>query len=201
MSDLNWTTKKASKSGWYWWRHDDKEAPKCRVWECGRNQSCLFNLKAGLLVLCSLLFLFSPARSTAGFTGPVVSVLYGDTLQVLHNTHPERVRLSGIDCPEKGQAFGTRAKQAASALVFGKDVILQTHGQHRYGRTFGDVSLRDGAHVNHELGKEGWCWWYRQYAPRNTELARLEKNARGTKKGLWEGQTPIPPWQWRKRTR
>jgi len=134
-------------------------------------------------------------------TGPVVSVLDGDTIEVLHNNRPERVRLSGIDTPEKGQAFGNRAKQAASALVFGKDVILQTHGQHRYGRTFGDVSLRDGAHVNHELGKEGWCWWYRQYAPRNTELARLEKNARGTKKGLWEGQTPIPPWQWRKRTR
>ena len=142
MSDLNWTTKKASKSAWYWWRHDDKEAPKCRVWECGRNQSCLFNLKAGLLVLCSLLFLFSPARSTAGFTGPVVSVLYGDTLQVLHNTHPERVRLSGIDCPEKGQAFGTRAKQAASALVFGKDVILQTHGQDKYRRSWPMSSYR-----------------------------------------------------------
>ena len=61
--------------------------------------------------------------------------LNGDTIEVLHNTQPERVRLSGIDCPEKGQAFGTRAKQAASALVFGKDVILQTHGQDKYRRT------------------------------------------------------------------
>jgi len=51
------------------------------------------------------------------------------TIEVLHNTHPERVRLSGIDCSEKGQVFGNRAKQATSALVFGKDVILQTHGQ------------------------------------------------------------------------
>ena len=61
-------------------------------------------------------------------TGPVVSVLDGDTIEVLNGHHAERIRLSGIDCPEKGQAFGKRAKQAASALVFGKEVTLQTHG-------------------------------------------------------------------------
>ena len=70
----------------------------------------------------------------ADFTGPVVSVLDGDTIEVLHNTHPERVRLTSIDCPEKGQAFGTGAKHALSGLVFGRDVILQTHGQDMYGR-------------------------------------------------------------------
>ena len=79
----------------------------------------------------------------------------GDTIEVLHHTHPERIRLSGIDCPEKGQAFGNRAKQAASALVFGKDVILQTHGQDKYGRTLGDVFLADGTNVNHTLVKDG----------------------------------------------
>ena len=86
-----------------------------------------------IVALALLLLLALPAA--ADFTGPVVSVLDGDTIEVLHNTHPERVRLSGIDCPEKGQAFGKRAKQAASAFVFGKDVILQTHGQDKYGRT------------------------------------------------------------------
>ena len=90
----------------------------------------------------------------------VVGILDGDTIEVLHNTHPERIRLSGIDCPEKGQAFDNRAKQAASALVFGKDVILQTHGQDKYGRTIGDVILPDGINVFHTLGKGGWCWWY-----------------------------------------
>ena len=88
-------------------------------------------------------------------TGPVVSVLDGDTIEVLHNTYSERVRLSGIDCPENGQAFGTRAKQAASALVFGKDVMLQTHGQDKYGRTLAAVLLPDGTNVNHELVKDG----------------------------------------------
>ncbi|OAI45798.1 hypothetical protein AYO43_07600 [Nitrospira sp. SCGC AG-212-E16] len=77
-----------------------------------------------LLWGAALVLLWAVPAHAADFTGPVVSVLDDDTIEVLHNTYPERVRLSGIDCPEKGQAFGNRAKQAASALVFGKDVIL-----------------------------------------------------------------------------
>src|SRR4051812_19732759 len=61
------------------------------------------------------------------------------------------------------QGFGTRAKQAASALVFGKDVTLQTHGLDKYGRTIADVILPEGTNVNHELVKQVWCWWYRKY--------------------------------------
>jgi endonuclease YncB( thermonuclease family) len=81
----------------------------------------------------------------------IVSVLDGDTIEVLHNTHPERIRLSAIDCPEKGQAFGNNAKQATSALVFGKGVMLQTFGKDTYGRTLADVRLLDGTHVNHTI--------------------------------------------------
>ena len=87
----------------------------------------------------------------AGFTGPVVSVLDGDTIEVLHNNRPERIRLSGIDCPEKGQAYGNNAKHAASALVFGKEVTLQTHGKDKYGRILAVVLLLDGTNVNHTL--------------------------------------------------
>lgn len=78
----------------------------------------------------------------------------GDTLEVLHNHHPERIRLSGIDCPEKGQAVGKRAKQAVSELVFGNEVTLQTHGLDTYGRTLADVLLPNGNHVNHALVKD-----------------------------------------------
>jgi micrococcal nuclease len=78
-----------------------------------------------LLLTCFVLLLF-PYSSFAEFIGLVVSVLDGDTLEVLHSNRPERIRLSGIDCPEKGQAYGTRAKQAASALVLGKEVTVQT---------------------------------------------------------------------------
>jgi len=84
-------------------------------------------------------------------------VLDGDTIEVLHNNRAERIRLNGIDRPEKGQAYGKRAKQAASELVFGKQVTLQTHGLDKYGRTIADVLLPDGTNVNHELVKDGWC--------------------------------------------
>ena len=74
-----------------------------------------------------------------------------DTIEVPNNRHPVRICLSGIDCPGKGQAFGKRAKHALSALVFGRDVILQTHGQDKYGRTLTDGRLHDGTPVNHTL--------------------------------------------------
>ena len=118
---------------------------------------------------------------------------------MLHNTHPERIRLSGIDCPEKGQAFGTRAKRAASALMFGREVMLHTHGQDKYRRTLADVVLKDGTHVNHELVKQGWCWWYRKYNPGDHTLEELETEARETQRGLWADPYPVPPWEWRKR--
>jgi len=132
-----------------------------------------------------LFYLILPTlASTADFSGPVVSVLDGDTIDVLHNNHAERIRLSGIDCPEKGQAYGTRAKQAASGLVYGKDVTLLTHGLDKYGRTLTDVLLPDGTNVNHTLVRDGWCWWYRTYAAGDTVLEGLEKDAREAKKGL-----------------
>jgi micrococcal nuclease len=87
----------------------------------------------------------------ADFTGRVVGIIDGDTIEVLHNQHLECVRLSGIDCPEKEQDFGQRAKQAASDLAFGKEVTLQTYGYDKYQRTLGDVLLLDGTNVNQEL--------------------------------------------------
>ena len=147
-----------------------------------------------------LLGLASVALAT-DFSGPVVSVLDGDTIEVLLNNRAERIRLQGIDCPEKGQAYGTRAKQAASALVFGKEVTLKTHGKDKYGRTMADVYLPDGTNVNHELVKQGWCWWYRKYAPGNVILEELERRARGAGLGIWADSAPIPPWEWRKARR
>ena len=103
------------------------------------------------LMNCCSLLLLTASTVFADFTGQVVSVLDGDTIEVLHNNHPERIRLSGIDCPEKGQAYGNNAKHAASDLAFGKQVTLQTFGKDKYGRTIADVLLPDGARVSHEL--------------------------------------------------
>lgn len=101
------------------------------------------------------LLLLSPNGWTRDFACKVVGVLDGDTIEVLHNNRAERIRLNGIDCPEKGQAYGKKAKQAASELVFGKQVTLQTYGKDKYGRTIADVLLPDGTNVNHELVKDG----------------------------------------------
>ena len=132
----------------------------------------------------------------ADFSGPVVSVLDGDTIDVLHNQGPSRIRLSGIDCPEKGQAYGQQAKQAASTLVYGKQVTLQTYGLDKYGRTLAVVFLPDGTNVNHTLVKDGWCWWYRKYAPGDTVLEGLDKDAREAKIGVGADPNPVPPWEW-----
>jgi endonuclease YncB( thermonuclease family) len=134
----------------------------------------------------------------ADFSGTVVGVLDGDTIEVLHDGVAERIRLQGIDCPEKRQAFGQKAKQATSDLAFGKQVSIVTHGLDKYGRTIGDVIIPDGKKLNYELVRQGWCWWYRKYDPDNAELARLEADARKARIGLWTDPSPIPPWEWRR---
>ena len=137
----------------------------------------------------------------ADFVGKVVAVKDGDTLEVLTDGVAVRVRLSGIDCPEKGQAFGQRAKQAASDLAFGKTVEVHDKGRDRYGRTVGEVMLQDGRSLNRELVRAGLAWWYRQYAKKDAELERLEREAREAKAGLWADADPVPPWNWRKERR
>ena len=154
-----------------------------------------------IVIVFGLFVLLATHAFAADFSGSVVSVLDGDTIEVLHNTRAERIRLSGIDCPEKGQAYGNNAKRAASARVFGKEVTLQTHGKDKYGRTLGDVFLSDGTNVNQELVKDGWCWWYRKYALGDTLLEEFEKEAREARKGLWGDPAPIPPWVYRKARR
>src|SRR5262249_55903809 len=79
---------------------------------------------------------------------------------------------------------------AASELVFGKDVTLNTFGKDKYGRTIADVLLLDGTNVNHLLVKDGWCWWYRKYAPGDVILEELETRARASGRGLWADPRP-----------
>src|SRR2546428_6183225 len=97
-----------------------------------------------------------PPLASIHFTGKVVGVSDGDTISVMHNGRAEKIRLNGIDCPEKGQAFGHRAKQFTSRLAFGKEVSVQVKGKDRYGRTIGDVILPDGRNLNREIVKAGF---------------------------------------------
>jgi micrococcal nuclease len=131
-------------------------------------------------------------------SGEVVGVFDGDTIELFYNNHTERIRLHGIDCPEKGQAFGKRAKQAAADLLFGKQVMLQTHGKDKFGRTVADVLLTDGSNVNQQLVKEGWCWWYEKHASKDRALQQSQHEAKQAKRGLWSEPDPVPPWLYRR---
>jgi endonuclease YncB( thermonuclease family) len=151
-----------------------------------------------LSVIAALLaILVCPASLVGGerFSGQVVGVIDGDTIDVLHNAQSERVRLNGIDCPEKGQAFGKKAKQFTLNLVFGKQVTVKPLRRDRHGRMVADVLLSDGTNVSQQLVKEGLAWWFKKYAPHDETLAQREGEAREHKRGLWVDPNPIPPWE------
>jgi endonuclease YncB( thermonuclease family) len=157
------------------------------------------DLKALIAVMAFIsCFLQSvPAGMAADLEGKVTGVLDGDTIEVLHEKKPERIRLYGIDCPEKGQPFGQKAKQATSALLFGKDVRIETHGRDKYWRTLGTV-FQGEANINQALVREGWCWWFSKFVPKDAVLKQLEQEAKDAKKGLWADPNPTPPWLYRR---
>jgi len=131
------------------------------------------------------------------FTGQVVGIADGDTITVMHQGRGERIRLWGIDCPEKAQAFGEKAKQVTAAHVFGKIVSVDVRDTDRYGRTVALVMLENGKSLNRELVEAGMCWWDKLHAPNDPQLAAAESNARARKLGLWAAPNPVPPWKWR----
>lgn len=130
--------------------------------------------------------------------GQVIAVRDGDTIEVLHDHRTERLRLNGIDCPEKGQPYAAKAKQATSDLVLHKEVSVDRRGRGKSGEIIADVILPDGVILNLELVRTGLCWWYPQSAPDNVILAELQRRARRSKLGLWADPHPVPPWEWKK---
>jgi endonuclease YncB( thermonuclease family) len=127
-----------------------------------------------------------------------VGVTDGDTLVLLVDGRQEKVRLYAIDAPEKKQAFGTRARQYASGLAFGRQVLLGRVDADRYGRTVGWVYLGQGRSINEAMVQSGLAWHYTAYS-RDACLARLEREARLKRRGLWQDPDPVPPWEFRKR--
>jgi micrococcal nuclease len=143
-----------------------------------------------------LLFIILPLTGWTQLSGKVVSIADGDTFTMLVNNEQIRIRLHGIDCPEKGQDFGTVAKEFLSGYVFGKVVQVKQMDVDRYGRTIGMVFI-DGININEELLKAGLAWHYKTY-DKNPEWARMEQEARTKKKGLWVQPNAIPPWEYRR---
>jgi micrococcal nuclease len=130
------------------------------------------------------------------FDGKVVGVIDGDTIDVLQDGKAIRIRLNGIDCPEKNQAFGSKAKKFTSDAVFNKLVLVKVKELDRYGRTIADIYV-DGIWLNKAIIDAGLAWHYKRYSS-NEELSKAELTARNHKLGLWQDLNPIPPWEFRR---
>lgn len=135
--------------------------------------------------------------------GRVVGIADGDTVTVLDAAQIQhKIRLMGIDAPEKKQAFGQRSKQHLSDLVSQKQVVVEYYKKDRYGRTLGKI-LIDGADANLEQVKAGMAWHYKHYQKEQSpdervSYAEAENQARAGRKGLWVDAEPVPPWEWRR---
>ena len=136
----------------------------------------------------------------------VVGVTDGDTVKAYAPGLPEiRVRLLGIDAPEMGQDYGKVARQVLADLVLGREVILHTHGNDRYGRLLAKI-LVAGKDVNLALVHEGLAWHYARYASTQfpgdaARYAEAQAAAHASRTGLWSFPHPVPPWDWRRKRR
>ena len=127
---------------------------------------------------------------------PVIGISDGDTLTVLHDRQPVKIRLANIDAPENGQAWGNRSKESLSELCWQKDATYQVQDIDRYGRTVAIVSC-DGVEVNRAQVERGMAWVYTKYN-RDPALPELQEQAMEGKRGLWDDPSPVPPWEWRR---
>jgi endonuclease YncB( thermonuclease family) len=169
------------------------------------------------VVACVLLILGGVARAES-LLGRVVGVTDGDTVTVLDAAKGQhKIRLAGIDAPEKRQPFGERAKENLSRLVFGRDVRVDWRKTDRYGRLVGTVWVvspdmpcvgKPDCPTNLDAGLAqltvGLAWHYRKYAheqdlQQRGQYAFAEEEARAKRAGLWRERNPVPPWEWRQK--
>lgn len=168
------------------------------------------------LIKSSIAALLLVATTTlADVTGRVVAVTDGDTIKVLDAEKVQhKVRLTGIDAPERGQPYGTKSRDRLASMVAGKEVLIEANKKDRYGRVLGKVWVQPadcptcGKTLDANLAQvtAGMAWWYRYYAKEQSpedrgryESAEDEAKARGW--GLWADPNPINPYDWRKENR
>lgn len=147
-----------------------------------------------------LILIFLPTTSfPTSITGKVISVADGDTITILTPKNEQiKVRLSAVDCPEKQQAFGQKAKDFTSSMVAGKQVTIEPDTIDKYGRTVAMIYV-NGSNLNKEVVSNGYGWVYRKYChkPFCEDWLKLEEKARNAGIGLWADKNPTPPWEWR----
>jgi endonuclease YncB( thermonuclease family) len=133
------------------------------------------------------------------FRYKVIGIKDGDTFVVLINGQRQVIRLEHIDCPEKKQPFGTKAKQFASDLCLGKYVRLNHKNKYdRSKRLLAEIILPSGVNVNKELVSNGLAWHFKKYSD-SQEYAELEEKAQKNKSNIWGESNPTAPWNWRKK--
>lgn len=167
-----------------------------------------FRFVRRLLGLSLLLPLLASADAPTHHTivGRVVGVSDGDTITLLDATFTQRkIRLAGIDAPEKAQPFGSRAKLALSSLAFGRDARAECGKPDRYGREICKVIVA-GRDINIAMIEAGLAWHYTAYAktqaPRDAiAYSMAQGRARGQRAGLWADTVPMAPWEWRRSRR
>jgi micrococcal nuclease len=132
--------------------------------------------------------------------GKVVKIADGDTLTILDGSNePHRIRLAGIDAPEKGQPFGTKARETLAGKVFGQTVRIEVSDVDRYRRQVGRIYLGN-RFVNMEMVRDGFARRYVTY-DKPGEFTAAEAEAREHRRGLWVDKDPTPPWEWRRSKR
>ncbi len=155
-----------------------------------------------LIASVFFVFLSIPAFGDS-LTGKVVKITDGDTLYVLDaNYQQHRIRLAGIDAPERKQAYGLASRKHLASIVAGKQVTVEYQKRARYGRIVGKVLL-DGIDACLEQVKAGFAWHYKRYqreqSPEDQRLyAEAEIRARDERLGLWRENNPNPPWEYRR---
>ena len=143
------------------------------------------------------LILLLSVPAAADIMGRVVRVYDGDTLEVIDSSDtPIRIRLQGIDAPEKGQAFSNISRKALSELVYGKTVRVVNEGVDQYQRVLGQVYVSD-LWINREMVRKGMAWHYK-YFSKDPRLSHSEIYARYSGLGLWADPEPTAPWIFRR---
>ena len=123
-------------------------------------------------------------------------VVDGDTVHVFYQDEVYKIRLTEIDAPERDQPYGSNSTEYLKSLLKEGRVDVDISGTDRYGRKLGRLYWR-GMDINRELVSAGYAWVYDQYVTDNSFYENQSK-ARNSKKGLWEDQNPLEPWNWRK---
>ncbi|ECK6787647.1 thermonuclease family protein [Salmonella enterica] len=153
-------------------------------------------VRYSIYIVPLLVILFSGSLCAAEIQGTVNRVLDGDTIEILHDNKPVRVRLANIDAPEKKQAFGRWSTNQLKGLVAAQPVTVTYTQTDRYGRIIGRVFTTNGIEANQFMVISGAAWVYERYNT-DDELPALQLEAQKMKRGLWADSQPLPPWEWR----